>query len=59
MTEQPTGEWEEMSEQQRSEIRERLHHVIEDAERAAYRGRLARYSRPSQRVMDALRHSGI
>jgi hypothetical protein len=46
-----------MSEQQRSEIRERLHHVIEDAERAAYRGRLARASRTSTRAFAAMRHT--
>jgi hypothetical protein len=57
VAEQPTEEWDKVDAQTQQEIRERLHHVIEDAERAAYRGRLTRYSRPSQRVMDALRHT--
>lgn len=49
-----TEEWDDMSEQTRNEIIARLHHVIEDTERAEYRGRLARASATSPRAFDAL-----
>jgi hypothetical protein len=47
-------EWDDMSEQTRDEISTRLHHVIEDAERAELRGRLARASATSPRAIDAM-----
>jgi hypothetical protein len=50
-------EWDDMSEQTRDEISTRLRHVIEDAELAAYRGRLARASRTSTRAFAAMRHT--
>jgi len=51
-----TEEWDKMTQQRQDEIRDRLHHVIADAERAEYRGRLARASRPSPRAIEALRN---
>jgi hypothetical protein len=42
---QAAEEWDDMNEKTQSEIADRLHTVIADAERADYRARLARASR--------------
>jgi hypothetical protein len=54
-------EWDDMTQQRQDEITAgiRLAAAIRDAERAEYRGRLTRYSRPAARAIEAMRNADI